>query len=193
MIAVATQAGPAATDAVSWFEITKGLAIPVVVAIVPVIVGIILNARQRRTERDDRLRRVFSEALQAVADYQELPYLVRRRSSASPMTREELARHASDVQSRLDFYVARLELESPELGDAFDRLVGATRRESGAHMTEAWNAARISDDADVPLGVAYDRTAASEARRRCLSVMRSHLGVAAEHSIVSDVLSDTHG
>jgi hypothetical protein len=91
------------------------------------------------------------------------------------MTREELTRHAREVQSRLDFYVARLELESSALGEAFGRLVSATRREAGAQMSQAWASPRITDDDRVPLGVAYDRTSANEERRRCLSVMRTHV------------------
>jgi hypothetical protein len=91
------------------------------------------------------------------------------------MTREELTRHAREVQSRLDFYVARLELESSALGEVFGRLVSATRREAGAQMSQAWASPRITDDDRVPLGVAYDRTSANEERRRCLSVMRTHV------------------
>ena len=168
-----TTAEPA--DTISWLDITAGLAIPVVVAIMPVVINIVLNARQRHVEREDRLRQAFSEALQAIADYQELPYLVRRRSDVSPMTREELTRYASEVQSRLDFYVARLELESTALGEAFGRLVTATRREAGGQMSQAWTSPRITGDDSVPLGVAYDRTSANEERRRCLSVMRTHV------------------
>jgi hypothetical protein len=88
-----------------------------------------------------------------------------------------LIHHASDVQSRLDFYVARLELESQALGDAYGRLVTAARREAGAQMTSAWNEARLDSDAAVPLGAAYERTAADEERRRCVQVMRGYLSL----------------
>lgn len=102
--------------------------------------------------------------------------MIRRRSDSQPMTREELTRHASEVQSRLDFYVARLELESQSLGDAYGRLVTVARHEAGAHMTSAWHEVRVDSDAAVPLGAAYERAAADEERCRCVAVMRSYLG-----------------
>jgi hypothetical protein len=169
-----TTAEPA--EHVTWLDISTGLMIPLVVALIAAGIAILVHVREERSQRRDRLRDVFSEALRAVADYQELPYMVRRRSDAQPMTREDLTRHASDVQSRLDFYVARLELESGALGDAYGRLVSTIRRESGAQMTTAWKEERLDSDVAVPLGASYERSAADAERRRCVAVMRRHLG-----------------
>lgn len=166
-----------APERVTWLDVSTGDMIPVVVASIAAVIATVIHVREQRSQRRDRLRETFSEALRAVADYQELPYMVRRRSDSQPMTREELTHHGSEVQSRLDFYVARLELESQPLGDAYGRLVAATRRETGAQITSAWNEDRLDSDAAVPLGIAYERTAADEERRRCVEVMRDYLSL----------------
>lgn len=172
----ATAAAEAAEAGTSWFDVLVGVGIPVVVLVCTIAYGIWSYRRQQQDKHRDGLRDLFSEALRAVADYQELPYLVRRRSDDSPMKPSELTWHASGVQSRLDFYVARLDLESEALGTAYAGLVGATRREAGAHMTAAWRENRLASDADIPLGAAYRRDDADQERQRCLAVMRQHLG-----------------
>ncbi len=91
------------------------------------------------------------------------------------MKPSELTWHASGVQSRLDYYVARLELESDVLGGSYASLVGATRREAGSQMTDAWREDRLATDADIPLGAAYPRDSADQERQRCLASMRLHL------------------
>jgi hypothetical protein len=51
-------------------------------------------------------------------------------------------------------YVARFQLESLELGDAYSALVAMVRSESGPRVSEAWRTPRIAADAEMPLGVA---------------------------------------
>lgn len=171
----ATAANAAAEAGASWFDVLVGVGIPMVVVVGTIVYGIWSYRRQQRDKHRDNLRDLYSEALRAVADYQELPYLVRRRSDDSPTKPSELTWHASGVQSRLDFYVARLQLESDALGTAYEALVGVTRREAGAHMTAAWHEDRLASDADIPLGAAYPRDGADAERQRCLAVMRQHL------------------
>jgi hypothetical protein len=173
---VLLQQSPHATGAATtWFEITKGLIIPVVLAAVAGLVGLWKYLQDQRDGRRAVLRDLFSEALRTVADYQELPYLVRRRSDMTPMTPSELARHASDVQSRLDYYIARLRLEDSSLGDSYERLVGVTRQEAGAHVSEAWSQPRLETDGDMPLRARYPRDRADNERAACLEVMRKYL------------------
>lgn len=160
----------------SGLDVLVGVGTPMIVLIGTVAYGIWSYRRQQQDKHRDGLRDLFSEALRAVADYQELPYLVRRRSDDSPMKPSELTWHASGVQSRLDYYVARLQLEADTLGDSYASLVGATRREAGAHTSEAWGQDRLESDAHMPLGAGYARESADEERRRCLAVMRQHVG-----------------
>lgn len=161
----------------SWLEVAGAVLVPTVVAIITASVAIWTYVQQQRVKRCDALRDLFSEALRAVADYQELPYLVRRRSDETPMTPSEVARHASEVQTRLDFYVARLRLEARVLGEAFESLVRATRQEAGTQISDAWRQPRLASDAEMPLGAGYPRGAADEQKARCIRVMQDHLGI----------------
>lgn len=178
--AIAAETTDAAAS-VSWLDISAGILVPILLAIGTIAYGIFMYAHQQRDKRRDGLRDLFSEALRAVADYQELPYLVRRRSDDSPMKPSEVTRHASDVQSRLDYFVARLQLESETLGDAYECLVRATRGEAGPHMSEAWDQDRLTSDADMSLRARYPRDQADAQRSECLKVMREHLGATPEH------------
>jgi hypothetical protein len=102
----------------------------------------------------------------------------RRRGAGRPGHRDRrdpLARHASEVQTRLDYYVARMRLESDEVADAFERLVTVTRQEAGAQMTEAWEQPRITSDAEMPVGTRYARDRADAEKVACLKVMLAHL------------------
>lgn len=161
-------------------DLTADVLVPTIAAALAVVGALITRHIQVRDKRRDDLRTVFSDALAAVADYQELPYLVRRRSDVGPMTPAELTWHASQVQTRLDLFVARLQLESTQLGSAYELLVRATRQETGAHLTEAWNQPRITSDGDMVLGARYPREAADAERAACLAVMRHHIGIKPE-------------
>jgi hypothetical protein len=158
-----------------WLDIAGDVVVPAVAIVAPLVWAVITYVRQQRANRRDRVRDLFSEALRGVADYQELPYLVRRRSDESPMKPSELARHASEVQTRLDYYVVRIRLESAAVADAFDRLVSVTRQEAGAQMTEAWSQPRIVSDAEMPLGTRYTRERAEGEKAACLAAMQAHL------------------
>ena len=162
---------------IPWLNITAQVAVPLFAALATLIWGIWTYRQQQRSKRRDGLREIFSEALRAVADYQELPYLVRRRSEGSPMKAAELTFHASSIQSRLDYFSTRLRLESRELGDTFDDLVRVVRMESGAHISEAWNEERLVADHEMPLGNKYGRERSLPAKAVCLSVMQRHLGI----------------
>lgn len=158
-----------------WLDVTGDVVVPMLAIVATVIAGMATYIRQQKANRRDQHRDLFSEALRAIADYQELPYLVRRRSDHSPMTPADLARHASEVQTRLDFYAARIRLESADVADAFDNLVSTTRQEAGAHMTSAWAEPRITSDADMPLGTAYARDRAEAAKAACIKAMQAYL------------------
>lgn len=166
-----------AAAAVTWVDISTGLLIPMLAIAATVLIAVWTYRHQQQDKHRDTLRDLFSKSLRAVADYQELPYLVRRRSDISPMTPAELARHASDVQSRLDFYIVRLQLESHALGEAYEALVRATRQEAGAHISEAWQQGRLTGDSDMPLKARYPRDNADGERNACLEVMRDHLSL----------------
>lgn len=82
---------------------------------------------------------IYSEALRAVADYLEAPYLIRRKDG-SPETQQRLVSHVSEIQSRIAFYTSLLRLHAPvKVNEAYDALVRVAREEAGGNMTAAWH------------------------------------------------------
>lgn len=178
MMMVLLAQAEAGDRSIPWLSITTDVLIPTVAALLAALVAIVTYIWQRLAKHRDVLRDLFSEALRAVADYQELPYLVRRRSGESPMKASELIFHASDIQTRLDYFSARLRLESPQLGDAYSGLVRTVRQESGAHISEAWNEDRLTGDKEMPLGTHYPRDRSDAEKAVCIKAMQKHLGIA---------------
>ena len=87
--------------------------------------------------RQDRQRRLFGEALAAVMDYREFPFIVRRRTSDEQSG--EISRELSKVQGALNRYSAILAVESETVGAAYASLVEQTRAVAGALIAQGWN------------------------------------------------------
>lgn len=155
------------------------IVIPLTVALIAGAVGIWKTLSDRRAAAAAAERTanaaLFASALDAVHEYQELPYRIARRSDLSPMTREELTSHSSDVQVALDKHVTHLTLVNADVGAAYRSLVSETRKEAGGHMTRAWTQPRITNDEDMNLGNAYPRTQAKGAKERCMKTMQEFL------------------
>lgn len=167
---------PSTVVVTSWSEgIWANVFVPIVAAVLAALVVVFGYLYDRRNKRRDDLRALFSDALEAVAEYQELPYLVRRRAQMAPMTSSELSARISAVQTRLDFFSTRLSLEANELGASFSEVVRTVRSESGQQISEAWRTERVVGDEEMPLGKAFPRGKGDEAKERCLSVMKNYL------------------
>lgn len=144
----------------------------VLAAVVAVVVAVIAYVGQKRRAREQHRRTIYAEALRAVEDYLEAPYLIRRRDG-SVQARHDLVRQISDIQSRLNFYCAWLELHAePEVHQAFVAYVAAARTEAGGQMTAAWSSRPTRRDRDVPIGEAYARPHSDAARRTVLELMK---------------------
>jgi len=128
---------------------------------------------ERRQHARSRRAEAYAGALQAVSDYLEAPYRVRRRSGTAA-DRFALTAHVSEIQSRLDFYAAHLALIAPEVLDAYVELVAAAKAEAGPQMSAAWKARPTRRDRDVPLVVPYSHPRADVARAVVLAAMKSH-------------------
>lgn len=154
-------------SASDWATIVGALAAALVAASVAVG-GYML---QQRSARRDRHRTMYAEALRAVEDYLEAPYRIRRRDG-SAASRQALATHVSEIQSRLNFYCAWLQLHAPDhVHAAYVELVASAKREAGAQMTAAWQARPTTRDRDVPLGAPYPRPLSDAARQAVLAAM----------------------
>lgn len=128
---------------------------------------------ERRQHARSRRAEAYAGALQAVSDYLEAPYRVRRRSGTAT-DRVALTAHISEIQSRLDFYTAHLALIAPKVFDAYTDLVAAAKVEAGPQMSAAWKARPTRRDRDVPLVVAYSHPRANAARAVVLVAMKAY-------------------
>lgn len=113
-----------------WEAILIAAAVSAAVA----LVGIWQSAR---SARQDSQRRLFGEALAAVMDYREFPYIIRRR--ASDEQSGEISRELSRVQGALNRYSAILAVESQTVGAAYAFLVEQTRAIAGSLIAQGWN------------------------------------------------------
>lgn len=100
-----------------------------------------------RTARQDRQRRLYGEALAAVMEYREYPYIVRRRASESE--RSDISRSLSSIQGSLNRYIAILTIESRAVGEAYKRLVEHTRAVAGPLIAEGWDRQPRTETSDM--------------------------------------------
>jgi hypothetical protein len=130
-----------------------------------------------RATRRERMAQSLAQAINAVGDYQDLPYRVRRRSSSDPAVRSNLAERISEIHSRLDFHSAWLRITAPEVATAYDQLVADVRSEAGAYIKEAWLQPIIRHDQEMNLGLGqqYKCPETDKARGECIEVMRIYL------------------
>jgi hypothetical protein len=99
-------------------------------------------------ERRDRHREHFSRALQTVSQYEEFPYVVRRRRASDPEgERIRISTELRAVQAELSYHCTWLMTESPQVGAAYGVLVAELRRLVGGLIHEAWVSSPVDDDA----------------------------------------------
>lgn len=128
---------------------------------------------QQHFARRERRALIYSEALRAVADYVEAPYLIRRKDG-SPETQQHLVSHVSEIQSRIAFYTSLLQLHAPlKVYEAYDALVRVAREEAGGNMTAAWQEKPVRTGRFVPLGKGkrFDRSRSDQAMAVVLMAM----------------------
>lgn len=130
-------------------------------------------AWQQRQSRADKRAVMYSEALRAVEDFAEAPFVVRRRSGRD--ARAHVTTQISEIQSRLSLHCALMKISANHhISDAYANLVTTTRRAAGAAMTAAWRSPRIRRDDDVPGNHPYDRSTIDQARDVYLRAIREH-------------------
>lgn len=128
----------------------------VIAAVVTGFVALLVLAGNQYQARKDRLRKDFAEALAAVERYAELPYRILRRQDSTPEMRGHIAEQVHEVQQAILFHKSWVRIQSSEVAEAYDALLGAMRVEAGAAMTQAWNTAPITRDEDMPLGAGFN-------------------------------------
>lgn len=126
---------------------------------------------QQHQARADKRAVMYSEALRAVEDYAEAPFLVRRRQGKE--ARATVSTQISEIQSRLALSAALLTISTNDhIAKAYDDLVTATKQTAGPAMSKAWRSHRLRRDADVPCPSPYNRDAIHAAREQYLAAIR---------------------
>lgn len=155
----------------SWF-MSDGAAtiLGAVIAALVVVVGYFV---QQSFVRRERRARAYSEAVRAVEDYLEAPFLVLRRDGTVAAQRQ-ITDKISYIQSRIAYHQAELFIyASSDIASAYSELVLAARKEAGSAMTAAWNAKPVRRGRAVPLGNRFSRARSDEALHALLALMRS--------------------
>ncbi|MCX5357481.1 hypothetical protein OG864_01730 [Streptomyces sp. NBC_00124] len=112
-----------------------------------------------------------------MAEYQELPYLIRHRADTGAETRADLIQWQADIFARLTRHQAVLDLESPLVGQAYRTLFERTHPECRRYRMTAWTAPPLEGDEQVPnLGGDYPYDNVPELQH-CLSAMRRELSL----------------
>jgi hypothetical protein len=152
----------------SWAALITGI-----VAGLVAVMGFLFNQIANRRERKSK---VYAEALTALKEYTELPFRIRRRASSSGDTRAVLGEKISDVLSQLGFYYAWLQIDSYEVGMAYQDLVDQTKRFGGRYRAAAWKGPLIARDEDATLAQTY-RIDNGPELDNCLLAMRRELSL----------------
>lgn len=143
-------------------------------AFVAAMVAVLGYSVQQREARKVARATMYAHALQAVLDYLEGPYRIRRKDGSSE-ARRELTQAMSTVQSQMNFHTAWPEVGAPTaVASAYADLVTAARQKAGPQMTTAWAEPPTKDDGGVPLGVAYSWPRSDAALDTVKASMKRH-------------------
>ena len=170
--------GAPAAEAIptSWLSGDHLVAVgTVLAAVVTGLVAIATFRAERRLARSERLATAFAQAIQAVEDYMEAPYRIRRRPARDAQIRFALTSHVSEIQSRIAFHQAWMAVDASSVAVPYQRLVEAARVEAGVQMSYAWRGPATRADKDVPMGVRQPHPLSTEAKTACLTAMRIEL------------------
>lgn len=140
-------------------------------ALVGVAVTLFVNgAREERRRR----RETHARALEAIARYYEMPFLIRRRRHDEPSAeRARLTERFADVQAELTSCEALIRADrDPAVRTAYTALVTAVRTLAGAQAASAWDTEPITSDAEMAMGDVTDALApVRSARDTCERAM----------------------
>lgn len=162
---------PVTAITTSWFA-SDGAA-TIAAALIAAMVAVTGYFIQQQIVRRERRARAYSEAVRAVEDYMEAPFLILRRDG-SIATQRQITDHISDIQSRIAYHQAELSIyASSEIAAGYSDLVRAARHEAGTAMTDAWNTKPTKRGHSVPLGRRFSRERSDTALNRLVSLMRN--------------------
>lgn len=145
----------------------------IVAALIAAGVVVVGYRRQMKTNRREQRIAAYAEALRAIDDYLEAPYLILRRDGSS-RARMDLVRHISEIQSRIAFHRSWLQIHAAgETCTAYEELVRCAKAEAGPQMTTAWRSRPTRRDRDVPRQTVLPQPLSHAAKSRVLQAMRN--------------------
>ncbi len=151
--------------------------LPIVVAVVAALTaltGYLINSGSaRRLERMHRYADAL-DALDAVERYRQLPHTFQRRHDETPATRSELAILLGDVQISLAFHRRWMNLESIELGRAYDAYVDKVRERNSEFRKQALLSPPPTSDVGIETGQPFPFEDKAQ-RDECIRIMNKHL------------------
>jgi hypothetical protein len=109
-------------------------------------------------------------------DYQEVPYRIYRRQASDAETRDRLGWLRGEAASKISFYLAILEMESPLAWLAYRDLRNQTRRRGALFSDWAWQQSPIDNDSSMALNPPF-RHDNNDEERLCVACMRYDLKV----------------
>ena len=138
--------------------------------------GFLYNSAQ---DRRDRHREHFSRALQTVTEYEEFPFVVRRRRArAAEDERIRISTSLQAVQANLSYHRAWLLTESLEVGVAYEELLRELRSTVGTEIHEGWLAVPPANDAEMNIpGVAEKLAVLEPLKEMYLTEVSDHLSL----------------
>jgi hypothetical protein len=129
-----------------------------------------------RRARLDRQRQVFADAFEAVMEYREYPFIVRRRSSEDrAKERQRISGDLSRVQARLNSFKARLLVEDPYIGQRYAELVRKAREVAGQMIKNGWDTDPVAEDAEMHTPP-FDFSELQKVDEAYLRAVADHLG-----------------
>ena len=125
--------------------------IPVIVTMIAASASIVVVAINSlvsgHRERMNRRRDAYSKALTAITQYEEFPYVVRRRKPEGlEDERIRISTEMRAVQEKLSYYLTWLHLESKSVSEAYETLVFNTRHIIGSEIRRAWSEPPVTSD-----------------------------------------------
>jgi hypothetical protein len=118
------------------------------VALVGVAITLWINGA-----RDERRRRreLHARAIEAISQYYEMPFLIRRRRHDDPSAeRARLTERFADIQAELASCEALIRADlDPAVRDAYAALASAVREHAGKQSSLGWQTPPITSDAQM--------------------------------------------
>lgn len=149
--------------------------VALVVGLITAAVALLGYLNTQHLQRRDRRSVMYAEAMAAMREFEQAPYLVRRRAGSDGHTRAALAAKLIDANTRVTYSEKLLLMDSLSVGRAYGLLAEVTKVQVRTHRDAAWQAPLVTTDDQVPsttMQYPYSNTAEWDL---CVLAMRREL------------------